>query len=226
MARLADNTVKANNQLKKSEFVKITNGAGKGVRVMFLGNSITLHGKKPEIGWNNCWGMAASSEDKDYVHVLMKYIRKTEPDAAFCICQGAKWEVHYKEDIDFYDEYESARDFGADIIVSRIIENCKGSDFDGEKFKTGLTDFIGYLSGKKSPKIILTTSFWHHPGDSAIKELSEEKGYPLVTLGDLGDNKEMMAIGLFEHEGVSIHPGDKGMRCIADRIFKIIEDIL
>ena len=30
-----------------------------GVKVLSLGNSITLHGSLPSIGWTNAWGMAA-----------------------------------------------------------------------------------------------------------------------------------------------------------------------
>ena len=39
-------------------------------RVLFLGNSITLHGPAPAIGWTGNWGMAASAERLDYVHLL------------------------------------------------------------------------------------------------------------------------------------------------------------
>lgn len=226
MSELYKNTVSAKNQLKNSEFIKFFDVYNNGLRVMFLGNSITLHGKKPEIGWNNAWGMAASTGENDYVHILMSYIREKVPEPAFCICQGAKWEVHYKEDIDSYDEYADARDFEADIIIVRLIENCNGEDFSNEKFKSELMRFIKYLSPKKSVKLIFTTSFWKHPGDNAIEELSKETDNPLVKLGDLGDNKEMMAIGLFEHEGVSIHPGDKGMQAIADRIYDVLKDII
>ena len=44
----------------------------KGPRVLFVGNSITLHGPRPQIGWTNNWGMAASSRDRDYVLLLQK----------------------------------------------------------------------------------------------------------------------------------------------------------
>lgn len=226
MSLLSKNTVSANRQIKNSEFVKLTDADNKGLRIIFLGNSITLHGKKHDIGWNNEWGMAASSEENDYVHILISYVREKFSEPAFCICQGSKWEVHYKENIDFYDEYYLARKFDADIIIVRIIENCIGKDFDDKKFKSELMKFIKYLSPNKAPKLIFTTSFWKHPGDNAIKELSKETGSPLVKLGDLSDNNDMMAIGFFEHEGVSIHPGDKGMRVIADRIYDALKNII
>ncbi len=226
MEQLSKNTVSAKNQLKSSDFIKFTDAENQGLRVMFLGNSITLHGVKADIGWHNAWGMAASAEEKDYVHILMRYIREKVSNPAFCICQGAKWEVHYKEEIDFYDQYAAASDFGADVIIVRLIENCGGKNFDGDKFKKELMQFIKYLSPEKTPKLIFTTSFWKHPGDKFIEELAEENNSPLVKLGDLGDNKEMMAIGLFEHEGVSIHPGDKGMQTIADRIYDVLKDLI
>lgn len=40
------------------------------LRVVCLGNSITRHACRPEVGWYADWGMAASDSTKDYCHVL------------------------------------------------------------------------------------------------------------------------------------------------------------
>lgn len=224
--QLDKNTVKATNQLKETNYVRFTNENGKGKRVLFVGNSITLHGKKPEIGWLNEWGMAASSKENDYAHRLMKKISENDPDTAFCICQVSAWESKYKDGRELYNLFENARNFEADIIIMRFVENCPRQDFEKQIFKTEAKSLLQYLNPNGNAEIILTTSFWHHPGDEAIIELAQEEGLPLVTLCDLGDNDEMKAIGKFEHTGVANHPGDLGMQHIADRIFNLLKMFL
>lgn len=62
--QLKKNNVDSTKQLAESKLIKIYNGQGQGIRVMFVGNSITLHGIKEDIGWLNEWGMAASAREK------------------------------------------------------------------------------------------------------------------------------------------------------------------
>jgi len=78
---LQKNVVPAENQVKKPfrAFGK-ENGSP---RILYVGNSITRHGPKPEIGWTNDCGMAASSIDTDYGHVHAAMVARVKPDAAF-----------------------------------------------------------------------------------------------------------------------------------------------
>jgi len=213
-------------QLQETEVVRFENVYGNGIRILFAGNSITLHGVLTEIGWNVEWGMAASAKEKDYVHRIMSAVRKEQPDAAFCICQVAEWECKYQNGALTNALYEQARNFEADVIVMRFIENCPAKEFDKTVFKNELGKLLDYLNGTGKAKIIMTTGFWRHPGDEAIVEYAKEKNLPLVELGDLGDDDAMKALGLFEHNGIANHPGDLGMEKIAERIFEVIKRYL
>lgn len=71
-----ENTVSARGQLKDSEYIKYTFKEGAKLRVLFVGNSITRHGVKEEIGWMRDCGMAASCLEKDYVHLVVKGLEK------------------------------------------------------------------------------------------------------------------------------------------------------
>jgi hypothetical protein len=222
---MAKNTVSSKDQLKESDIIKFHHKDGEGKRILFVGNSITLHGVKRNIGWHNEWGMAASAEDKDYVHVIENEVLSSHPQTAFCICQAAAWERGYVSEADeILPKFEHARLFDADIIIIRLIENCKVGVYDGKKFKTELARLISYLDPSGKAKIIVTTGFWKHPGDSDIIDFCKENGYPCVELGDLGQDDKMKAIGLFEHTGVANHPGDEGMKAIADRILKVLKE--
>lgn len=219
---LSKNTVRADGQLKEASYIKFDLPEAPGTRVMFVGNSITLHGKRPEIGWNNEWGMAASAKEKDYVHLLKASIRAENKDAAFCVCQVSEWERRYKEGGNVLSKYETARSFGADLIILRFIENVPHDGYDSEVFLRELDLLVNYLNPNGNAKIVITTGFWKHPGDRDLRAYAKEKGIPCVELGDLGEDDTMKAIGLFEHTGVANHPSDKGMSAIAERIMKAV----
>ena len=58
-----------------------------------------------------------------------------------------------------------------------------------------------------------------------LKELSDKNGFKFVDLSDISLNPENTGgKENFWHEGVAMHPGDNGMRIIADRLFEAIND--
>lgn len=217
------NTVEGENQV--SEYVKFDGKIGGTPRIMFLGNSITWHGPKADIGWYGDWGMAASSKEKDYVHIIMREISKHYPNAFFCIVQGAIWERSYKN-CNYEENFSKAKNFSPDIIISKVVDNIPNEEFEHEPFIESMIELHKYLSGiMKDVKIIRTSSFGSNEvKDKAIKEYSEKMGAKYIYIGDINKNPKNLAIGLFEHGGVAGHPGDKGMQVIADRILNCIKE--
>lgn len=225
MKQIEKNTVDAKNQLKNEKSIRFINENGHGKRILFVGNSITRHAPKPVIGWYGDWGMAASSKENDYVHLCITEIKKTDPDAAFCIAQVAKWETAYPNGEEVFPLYESVHNFNADIIIMRCVENIPLDKYKDKEFQKSYLELIDYFNPKNAD-VILTTSFWESPADKAIAEVGAVRNYPVIRLGDLGNNDAMMAKGLFEHAGVAMHPGDQGMQEIAARILSELTPLL
>ena len=223
----AANTVDAKNQLDVNDYISFINKDGAGKKIMFAGNSITRHGVSEKIGWFRDCGMAASSIDKDYVHILIKRVSEIDSDASFCIAQCATWERGFWDD-SVYENFKFAKDFAPDILIYRLGENVTLDSLEGRDLKEGIRHLIKYLTEKNpDAKIIFTTNFWIKvPVDNAVTEVAAEFGKEAHDLGLLGENSEMKAIGLFEHSGVAAHPGDKGMQAIADVIWEELKDMI
>lgn len=226
MDQMDKNTVPAKDQLRDGSCVCFANTAGKGHRIMFVGNSITLHAPKPDIGWPHCWGMAASAKEKDYVHLTMERVRSIDPDPAFCICQVWEWERNFTHGQDYYGNYAHARAFEADVIILRMIENCPKQDYERELFLEQYDGLFQYLNSTGKAKAIVTTGFWKHPADEAIRAWARQHNVPLCDLGELGEQVGMKAIGQFAHSGVANHPSDAGMQAISDAIWAHLRTVL
>ena len=219
-----ENTVSAEKQV--SEVIIRSEQEG-NPKVLFVGNSITLHGVKPDIGWHWLWGMAASAKEKDYVHQTMHMVREIAPDAGYMIMQAADWERGFWKGPEAFDNLRIAREYDADILVFRIGENVLDKDMKEYDLSAAFEKLIGFLNPSGKAQVIVTDMFWPNPEkDACAKRAAQKTSSRFVSINHLGTMDEMKALGLFEHTGVAAHPGDLGMLKIAEAVFEAMKPVL
>ena len=196
-------------------------------RILFLGNSITWHGAKADIGWVGNWGMAASAEDKDYVHLMTSAIARQVGSKPEILVQNiADFERNYAT----YDVHERMKEFfafDADLVILAIGENVPalGNEDAQAQFKSGVMNILGGALAKRHPIIVVRSSFWADPvKDQVLREAAREAGVIFVDAGPLGREAANAARSerTFTHEGVAAHPGDQGMKALADAMVQAI----
>ena len=197
-------------------------------KILFLGNSITLHGPAPKIGWEGNWGMAASAKEKDYVHLLTARIAKSA---------GATPKTMVKNIADFertlaaYDIPKALKaelEFEADVVVLAIGENAAplATDEAKRQFQKALVGLITELRRHGKPTVFVCGCFMtNHAKDAAIQNACKETGVTYVDNSKLGGVEANLARSerKFEHAGVAGHPGDRGMQARADAIWEAMQ---
>ncbi len=213
MIDIKNNTVDANNQMvNASSILSYMGDKDAPLKILVVGNSITRHGPKSEIGWERDWGMAASAPEKDYVHLLYAKLRAAGVSPYMMIRQAWGWEIGYLSE-DILDKFAEERAFDADIVVYRLGENVK-KDMK-PAFREKLEAFINHICPRG--KVIFTTCFWKNEiVDDGIRDLAAKRGEQCMDI--VCTAEDQMALEPFEHKGVAMHPGDKGMEMIAEKI--------
>ena len=200
----------------------------KATRILFLGNSITRHPPLANIGWTNDWGMAASALELDYVHVLANSLAQLT---------GHKPEVLPANIADFernfgtYDvnaKLKDQFDFKADLVIVAIGENVQAlaSEEAKTQFKTCFTTLLTALKNNGQPTLIVRSCFWaDKTKDELIQRACAAAGGVFVDISALGKDESNYARSerSFTHAGVAAHPGDKGMKAIADALLNAIK---
>jgi lysophospholipase L1-like esterase len=196
-------------------------------RILFVGNSITLHGAKASIGWTNTCGMAASAPEKDYVHIVTRAVGTTTGTAPVTMVQNiADFERRYET----YDlaQLKKALDFKADTIIVAIGENVPAiaSEEAKAKFKASVLKLLKAMKGSNNPTIIVRSSFWQNKAkDEILKQACQEAGGVFVDISGLSKDESHFARSerSYAHSGVAAHPGDKGMQAIADALLAALK---
>ncbi len=207
----------------------------KADKILFLGNSITLCG--PYNDWIAYWGMAASAQSKDYVHLLTDRIRTTAGGALGDLpiappdSMPGRWYdgdplPNYGGNIiniaDIfernYDTWDNARiqnqlDALPDLVILQFGENMEGGTM--EQFSTALNTLLDGLKAESNPHIFVTS---HIIGSNPV--VDQIKRDACAADPEYRVFVPMTGIDL---SGVAGHPNDAGMQTIADTLYGAME---
>ncbi len=191
--------------------------------IVVLGNSITYSERNVSSGWNDSWGMAASSREKDYVHLLSKKFRQADSSARVRALNIAAFEVDYAH-YDFNKELRAYRTLRPDLLIIRIGENVQQQNFDAAMFQQRYSSLISYFkNGNPNLTVLSVSSFWP---DRRYVSAEMQKHQPYLSLEPLGFDITNYAFDMLSvDQSVKGHPGDKGMQAIADMIWQSLQGI-
>lgn len=193
-------------------------------RILFVGNSITLHPLKPEIGWDKLNGMAASSKENDFAHQTLEilgideknaYIRnfypfETDPDVA-------ESHVRSLEPVFAHHPAVTVLQLGDNV---QFVWRRPWQVVNIYRFWEGY-GALATAAAKNSGKLICLSTWWRSKiKDYVIRHHCEANGGDYVYIGDIltdpsnPDTKRQD----YAHAGVDAHPKDYGMLKIAERV--------
>lgn len=232
---ITDTQLQAMNNVFIPSFVDTCNNIrGEKFKILIIGNSLSYHGIAKEVGWNYISGMAASSIEKDYAHLLYNKIENKLQNRKIClrISQFAAFE----RDLASFDQksIDSLIKYQPDLIIFQLGENVKVQSQDDEiLFEEKYIELINSFKKNGNPQTICTTPFFPSlPKNKIVKKVALSTNSYLVDLSHLPllesenyakDEKNYLGDkSVWKVGGIGIHPGDIGMENIAKQIFIII----
>jgi len=219
---LQANIVPVANQVTGDFFTLGETGGSSGMRVLFMGNSITLHNPKPSIGWTNRCGMAASAAERDYVHLVMAEVLKRDPQARFAIAQVSGTIEHSFTNADWSAaaRFQEARAFRPDVIVAFFGANVPRAYDDApatfpRRFGTAVGEALDYVDPERKSTVLLSEGYYIRPVlDEEKKLLARRRKAKWVEIDDIRRRADT--------HGLHNHPNDLGMKLIAERFAKAL----
>ncbi len=196
-------------------------------KILFFGNSITRHPPSKQVDWSNNWGMAASAENKDYVHLVVEALSNSGGKKVdFMIENGVPFESGF-ETYNLND-LDAALTYNADIVVIAIGENANSLTTQEKKdtFEEKLNEIVRALKQAGNPTIVIRSTFWGQTErDEILKQVAGKHDCLYADISHLVVDESNYARSErdYTHEGVGMHPGDKGMQNIADAILAALK---
>ncbi len=193
------------------------------LRLLFLGNSITWHPPAPEVSWEGDWGMAASGREADYVHRLAALLATRTGQLPVTRVENiAAFERGYATWQDPPRQQEWHR-FAPDWIVLAIGENVPSLApvVERRRFCRHLRRLLVPLLAAAPGQLLVRSCFWPEPlRDRLLRRVCTQLQGRFVDLAPLSQCPAYRADAerSYAHAGVGAHPGDAGMRAIAERL--------
>ena len=205
------------------------------LKVLILGNSITWHSPAESLNWNGARGMAASSDETDYVHVLGDLLSDNLYNVEIKAENIAALENYWvKENTYLWNHwvYKNYIDWKPDVIINTIGANMMNQLSDknaavAEDFVEPYRKIMEYfINGNEDVKVIAcTTVITNDKVKEAIEAVAQADGYTYVD-GITGLTEDEYLAKDASNSGVAAHPNDAGMAELAKRIFEAFAEIV
>lgn len=200
-----------------------------GFGYVAIGNSLISH-PICDIWWSER-GMASSEDGKDYYSLVEKYLEEKYGKVNGQKIAFTSWETNYRDRVEFLPMLDEYLNEDTKLVTVQLSENMTNKDTFSRDYK----ELLKYIM-KKSPKaqIIVVGDIWFEDNDRMKAEICKEMKLEYVSLDEMrqdrkyycgmgtkivGDDKEVHKV---DHQGVADHPGDRGMKYIADHIIEKI----
>ena len=224
--------VKLNSMLPEDAQDFLQNCDSEHYNMLFIGNSITRHGYA-DYWWSDDRGMASTSVDTDYVHVVANRMADMQnlPVNAYAFNYSI-WETQASDRAETFPVIKPYLNSNLDIVVIQLGENASNLT----TFQDDYEELVKYVKNNaRNARIILVGNFWTNVEQEKMKKMvAKTLQIPYADLSAIqNDSTYQAGLGTMvegadgvqheiEHEGVATHPGDKGMLWIAERIFECI----
>lgn len=203
---------------------------GGGYNYLAIGNSITKH-QLADYWWNEC-GMAATSANRDYYHIVVNHLKEEKDDVSSNVFNFSIWETLYTDRAETLEILDHYLDESLDLITIQLGENAQNLD----TFESDFEYLINHIKNvSTAAEVIVVGNFWDNKNDEMKKKAAEKCGVKYISLNEIKDDKEYQCgIGTevlgedgethtVDHAGVAAHPNDKAMEYIADKIIGALD---
>ena len=215
-----------NNPLRAYDGV-YEHGSDSTISIVFLGNSITRHSVWEQKGDQRARGMAATSLEQDFVHLLIELMANSyNVNVKYSIAGIANLERGYTTfDFNIDSCFQLLGTIEPDILILQMGENVAwiNEEENADKFKKLYSKIFEYYPNSHK---YVSLPFWLRSDENyLITEVATNYGAIVVDLSHLGadaDKNFASSQKHYEHAGIGMHPGDEGMLNIANCFFSAI----
>lgn len=180
--------------------------------------------------------MAASSPEKDYFHLVKTWLDKNYDTVNALAYNFSVWEILHTDRAETLDVLDAYLSSNLNLITIQLGENVSNLD----TFESDFEYLLNYVK-EKAPdaQILVLGEIMDKSIKDEIKERATEKcGLDFISFDKMQENAAYQCgkgttvydkdgnAHIVEHDGVALHPNDKAMKYIADRITKKISNCL
>lgn len=145
---------------------------------------------------------------------------------------AASWELHTNDRSQVLDTWNKILDSSIDLVSIQLGENV----LDVDNYEDDFREMVQFVISKcPHAHIIIVDDFWSDENSIIKRAAIDGFDVEFIPLDNIrGDSKYKSSIGAIvydaagneytiKHKGVANHPGDEGMKYIADAIIEVIE---